>query len=77
MIISTLIPAESHIACQRQGAVIIDSIGVVCLVKIIKSQLLVFVTGKVDDKYLSLLFLLPNLRLRSGGHEEACSLIKF
>ncbi len=33
MNISTLIPAESHIACQRQGVVIIDPRGVVCLVK--------------------------------------------
>jgi hypothetical protein len=39
--------------------------------------MIVFVTGKVDDKHLSLLFLLPNLRLRSGGQEEACSLIRF
>jgi hypothetical protein len=50
MIVSTLIPAESHIACQRQGVVIIDSRRVVCLI-------MVFVTGKVDDK---------NLKVRIG-----------
>jgi hypothetical protein len=29
-IIATLIPAESHIVCQRQDVVISDSRGVVC-----------------------------------------------
>ena len=37
MFISNLIPAESHIYCQRQEDVVVDSSGVACLVKNIKS----------------------------------------
>ena len=53
MFICTLIPEESHITCQRQDIVIIDSRGVVCLVKKSQLNIMVFITGKVYDMHLN------------------------